>query len=215
MLAPPQPIPLPPVLPLPRTFVIPEAQIRIPSPKELKWEEVPIFVEDLPPPIPTPKPNTNSNTGKDKEKEAEQTKPNTNSNTGKDKEKEAEQTKPEQTEGPNESENKSEIKNDSVPDLDAVPELAEVQTVTIPLVGLEIPLPRTEILVVAATTAGISSITAVAGTLLATTLFRQLQAILKPIFKTIAKKLAKVRKKDPPLSFARQRLKDRYLRQKR
>ena len=107
-------------------------------------------------------------------------------------------------EGPNESKNKSDPKSASPPP-PPVPEMAEVQTVTLPLVGLEVPLPRTEILVVASTTAAVSSVTAVAGTLLATTMFRQLQPILKPIFKTIAKKAAKVRKKDPPLSFGRQR----------
>ena len=191
MLAPPQPIPLPPALPLPKTFVIPEARILVPSAKELEWEEIPIFVEDVPAEVPLP------NTGTVQE------------NKEKDKEETKEKTKEEQTEGPNESENKSEIKNDSVPDLDAVPELAEVQTVTIPLVGFEIPLPRTEILVVASTTAGVSSVTAVAGTLLATTMFRQLQPILKPIFKTIAKKLAKARKKKPPLTFGRQKLLER------
>ena len=116
-------------------------------------------------------------------------------------------------ESPNKDKNKSEPKSASTPE--PIAEMAEVQTVTIPLVGLEVPLPRTEILVVASTTAAVSSVTAVAGTLLATTMFRQLQPILKPIFKTIAKKAAKVRKKDPPLSFGRQRLKDRYLRQKR
>ncbi len=183
-----QAMPLPPPLPLPNTFVIPKAQPLIPSAKELEWEEIPIFVEDVP--IPVPLPNTQGITEKEEAKEA----------------KEKEET---ETEGPNKSENKSEIKNDSALDLDAVPELAEVQTVTIPLVGLEIPLPRTEILVVASTTAGVSSVTAVAGTLLATTMFRQLQPILKPIFKTIAKKLAKARKKDPPLSFGRQRLLER------
>ena len=116
-------------------------------------------------------------------------------------------------EGPNKDKNKSDPKSASTPE--PIAEMAEVQTVTIPLVGLEVPLPRTEILVVASTTAAVSSVTAVAGTLLATTMFRQLQPILKPIFKTIAKKAATVRKKDPPLSFGRQRLKDRYLRQKR
>ena len=110
-------------------------------------------------------------------------------------------------EGPNEDKNKSEPKSASTPEF--IPEMAEVQTVTIPLVGLEVPLPRTEILVVASTTAAVSSVTAVAGTLLATTMFRQLQPILKPIFKTIAKKAAKARKKDPPLSFGRQRLLER------
>lgn len=107
----------------------------------------------------------------------------------------------EEEESPKETENKA-----SPP---PIPEMAEVQTVTLPLVGLEVPLPRTEILVVASTTAAVSSVTAVAGTLLATTMFRQLQPILKPIFKTIAKKAAKVQKKDPPLSFGRQRLLER------
>ena len=110
-------------------------------------------------------------------------------------------------EGPKKDKNKSEPKSASTPEF--IPEMAEVQTITIPLVGLEVPLPRTEILVVASTTAAVSSVTAVAGTLLATTMFRQLQPILKPIFKTIAKKAAKVRKKDPPLSFGRQRLLER------
>ena len=123
---------------------------------------------------------------------------------------------PEEAEDPNastkeEEEDPKETKAEGIP----IPEMAEIQTVTLPLLGVEIPLPRTEILVVASTTAAVSSVTAVAGTLLATTMFRQLQPILKPIFKTIAKKAATVRKKDPPLSFARQRLKDRYLRQKR
>ena len=89
---------------------------------------------------------------------------------------------------------------------DLVPELAEVQTVELPIIGVEIPLPRPEILATAATTAGISSVAAVGGTLFATTLFRQLQPILKPIFKAILKKLAKIRKKPPPKTWARQRL---------
>jgi len=123
----------------------------------------------------------------------------------------------EEKESPNKSKNKSEPKSDSTPEpiAEPIPEMAEVQTVKIPLVGLEVPLPRTEILVIASTIAGVSSVTAVAGTLLATTMFRQLQPILKPIFKTIAKKLAKARKKKPPLSFGRQRLKDRYLRKRK
>jgi hypothetical protein len=107
-----------------------------------------------------------------------------------------------------ESEEK-ESKSDSDAEADAIPELQEVQTVTIPFVGIEVPLPRTEILVIASTTAGVSSVTAVAGTLIATTLFRKLVPLLKPIFKTIAKKLAKARKKKPPLTFGRQKLLER------
>ena len=87
-----------------------------------------------------------------------------------------------------------------------IPELAEVQTFNIPIINKEIPVPRAEILVTATTTAGVSSVAAVGGTLLATTMFRQLQPILKPIFKTLLKKLAAIRKKPPPLSFARERL---------
>ena len=94
--------------------------------------------------------------------------------------------------------------------LDIVPELAEVQTIEIPLIGVEVPLPRTEILVVASSTAAVSSVTAVAGTLLATTLFRKLVSLLKPVFKTIAKKLAKARKKKPPLTFGRERRSVQY-----
>ena len=179
-----QALPLPPVVPLGKPFIVPDARIIVPVIEGPKWEPIPIYVEDLP-------------------KESKE--PNTDTKTKEEEE--------EKEEGPNEDENKSEPKSDSTSEL--IPELAEVQTVTIPLVGLEVPLPRTEILVVASTTAGVSSVTAVAGTLLATSMFRQLQPILKPIFKTIAKKVAKVRKKKPPLSFGRQRLKDRYLRQKR
>ncbi len=87
-----------------------------------------------------------------------------------------------------------------------VPELAEVQTIELPILGVEVPVPRTEILVTATSTAAISSVAAVGGTLFATTLFRRLQPILKPIFKTILKKLAKIRKKPPPKTWARQRL---------
>ena len=104
---------------------------------------------------------------------------------------------PEEAEDPNASTKEKEEEGSKEPKAkDApIPEMAEIQTVTLPLVNVEIPLPRTEILVVASTTAGVSSVTAVAGTLLATSMFRQLQPILKPIFKTIAKKAAKVRKK--------------------
>ena len=91
-----------------------------------------------------------------------------------------------------------------LPPIDLVPEIAEVQTVEI--FGLDIPMPRTEILVTATTTAGVSSVVAVAGTLFATTLFRQLQPILKPVFKTLLKKLAAIRKKPPPKTWARKRL---------
>ena len=100
--------------------------------------------------------------------------------------------------------------NYSEPELPELPEelLAEVQTFEIPFTEIEVPVPRGEILVTAATTAGVSSVVAVSGTLFATTLFKQLQPILKPIFKFAIKKLAAIRKKPPPVTWARLRLKE-------
>ena len=88
---------------------------------------------------------------------------------------------------------------------EVVPEIAEILTVEIPLIGIEVPVPRPEILATAATTAGISSVVAVSGTLLATTMFRQLQPILKPAFKFILKKIASMTGKKAPLSFGREK----------
>ena len=88
---------------------------------------------------------------------------------------------------------------------EVVPEIGEIQMVQIPLTEIEVPLPRPEILATAATTAGISSVVAVSGTLLATTLFRELQPILKPVFKFIVKKVASMRGQKPPLTYGRER----------
>ena len=117
-----------------------------------------------------------------------------------------------------EEETTEEPKSESLQQPDAsdieevVPEIAEILTVEIPLTGIEVPVPRPEILATAATTAGISSVVAVSGTLLATTLFRQLQPILKPIFKAIAKKVASKLGKKPPLSYGRVKLLARHQR---
>ena len=168
------PVPLPPAIPLPGSFQIPESTISEPSIKPLEWEPVVIYPEDVLPPAPNP----SSSESEEETEEEEEGRPN------------------------------SEEKNDEALD-SAIPELAEVQTITLPIIGVEVPVPRTEILATAATTAGISSFVAVGGTLFATTLFRQLQPLLKPIFKAVFKKLAKVRKKPPPLTYARQRLLER------
>ena len=138
-----------------------------------------MFIEDIPQPIPTPNPNTGN------------------------QQQQSEENILEDEEAPKESSGKP---NETSPPLNLVPELAEVQTWDVPLIGVEIPVPRTEILVTATTTAGISSVVAVGGTLFATTMFRQLQPILKPIFKTLLKKLAALRKKEPPPTFGRERL---------
>ena len=95
----------------------------------------------------------------------------------------------------------------SVPTADppAPPEFKEVRQFTVPIIDKEIPVPATEIVVTAVTTAGVSSVAAVAGTLMANALFQRLLKLLKPVIKALLKKLAKLRKKPAPLSWARAR----------
>ena len=63
----------------------------------------------------------------------------------------------------------------------------EAQIVEIPFTDIEVPMPTTTIMTTAATTAFIS----VAATLTATSLFKQIVAILKPVFKQIWSKITK------------------------
>ena len=179
-----QAIPIPPPFPIKGGIQIPDPILVQPSRQEFQWEPVPMYIEDIPPPIPTPNPSQ-SNENTEKEQEAE------------------EKNNSETKEGSPKGSGKP---NELTPPLNLVPELAEVQTWDVPLIGVEIPVPRAEILVTATTTAGISSVVAVGGTLFATTLFRQLQPILKPIFKILLKKLAALRKKEAPPTFGRERL---------
>ena len=190
-------VPLPPAFPIPQAFKVPEPVLAPPQLEPLKWEPVPMYIETTPQaiPIPQPAPPTNQDGQVADTEESEETE---------------EQTEQES------QDNKSEVNSEATPASgkpagvtppgDLVPEIAEIQTVELPIIGVEIPLPRTEILVTATTTAGVSSVVAVAGTLFATTLFRQLQPILKPIFKAILKKLAAVRKKPAPRTWSRERL---------
>ena len=69
----------------------------------------------------------------------------------------------------------------------------EAQIVEIPFTDIEVPMPTTTIMTTAATTAFIS----VAATLTATSLFKYLVMVFKPVFKQIWSKLTK--KKDPSL----------------
>ena len=94
-----------------------------------------------------------------------------------------------------------------------IPEMNEVNTVTIPIIEVEVPLPKTEIVVIAVTTATVSAVAAVGGTMAATSLFRFLMKVLKPTMKSVVKKLAKLRGKEVK-SWARQRREDRRLRVK-
>ena len=70
----------------------------------------------------------------------------------------------------------------------------EAQIVEIPFTDIEVPMPTTTIMTTAATTAFIS----VAATLTATSLFKYLVMVFKPVFKQIWSKLTK--KKDHSLN---------------
>ena len=74
------------------------------------------------------------------------------------------------------------------------PQPPEAQIVEIPFTDIEVPMPTTTIMTTAATTAFIS----VAATLAATSLFKYLVMVMKPIMKTTWNKLTK--KKEPKVS---------------
>jgi hypothetical protein len=66
----------------------------------------------------------------------------------------------------------------------------EVQMVEVPFTDVEIPMPSTEIMTAAATTAVIS----VAATLTATSIFKYLVTVMKPVVKTTWNKITKKKK---------------------
>ena len=82
-------------------------------------------------------------------------------------------------------------KQPTKPNIDLPP---EAQIVEIPFTDIEVPMPTTTIMTTAATTAFIS----VAATLTATSLFKYIVMILKPVFKQTWNKLTK--KKEPKAS---------------
>lgn len=81
-------------------------------------------------------------------------------------------------------------------------------SVIIPGIDYEMPLPSTEVMVTAATTASIAAVVSVTGTLAAKTVFDYLLKLIKPALKIAVNKLAKARGK-PTTSWARQRLQER------
>lgn len=78
------------------------------------------------------------------------------------------------------------------PNTSALP--PEAQIVEIPFTDIEVPMPTTTIMTTAATTAFIS----VGATLTATSLFKYIVMVLKPVFKQAWSKLTK--KKEPKVS---------------
>jgi hypothetical protein len=94
-------------------------------------------------------------------------------------------------EPPQKEEKATSKKQPTKPNIDLPP---EAQIVEIPFTDIEIPMPTTTIMTTAATTAFIS----VAATLTATSLFKYLVMVMKPIMKTTWNKLTK--KKEPKAS---------------
>ena len=68
----------------------------------------------------------------------------------------------------------------------------EIQTITIPWIDHELPVPKEEIVVAAGMTAAVS----VVATLTATSLFKQVVKILKPVFMQVVKRIQKKLGKD-------------------
>ena len=83
---------------------------------------------------------------------------------------------------------------DKSPDKTKAPKPKEVQMIDVPFTDKEIPMPSTEIMTAAATTAVIS----VAATLTATSIFKYLVMIMKPLLKQAWSKLTKKKEKKTP-----------------
>ena len=96
------------------------------------------------------------------------------------------------SESPSESNDKTPQPKPYSPPLPPIP--PEAQIIEIPFTEVEIPMPTTTIMTTAATTAFIS----VAATLTATSIFKYLVMVMKPIFKQAWNKLQK--KKNPKTS---------------
>lgn len=79
---------------------------------------------------------------------------------------------------------------DKAPSKTKAPKPKEVQMIDVPFTDKEVPMPSTEIMTAAATTAVIS----VAATLTATSVFKYIVTILKPVFKQAWNKITKKKK---------------------
>jgi len=86
---------------------------------------------------------------------------------------------------PKEGEEEAKEKNEPPPP-------PEIQTITIPWIDHELPVPKEEIVVAA----GMTAIVSVVATLTATSLFNQVVKILKPVFMQVVKRIQKKLGKD-------------------
>jgi len=188
-------IEMPPTIELPGAFDIPTHSLELPRFIVPKWEPIPIYREDIPDIQKTAPKRT---VEKESEKE-----------TTTKKVKKSEPEEPELPPVPLPA-----MPHIALPPLPAVQapaptvEFKEVQTVTIPFIEIDVPLPRTEIVVTAVSTAAVASVASVGGTLVATAAFKQIMQVTKPLFNAVLKKVSKARGKKT-LTWARQRIKDK------
>jgi hypothetical protein len=199
-------LPLPPPIELPGPFVIPEIDYSQPQLKQIEWVPIPIYVKDIPKEL-----NPKTSSKKPSEEQGETT-------NKRKKDRPKSKADLEESNNNNKLENPSKSTNEAIStpsikkeDLSIdVPksEFKEIQTVEVPFIG-KIPAPKPEIIVTAVSTAGVASVASVGGTLAATALFKHIITLAKPLITFGLKKLAKVRGKKPPLTWARARAEQR------
>jgi len=193
---------MPPAIELPDAFDIPTHNLELPNFTIPKWEPIPIYRNDVPN-IDNAIPNQST------KKESDSKQPS----------KKAKKSKPQITEEPPIEITAPPPPPIVLPKLPQIPqqplpapapaiEFKEVQKVTIPFIEIDVPLPRTEIVVTAVSTAAVASVASVGGTLVATAAFKRIMQISKPLFNAILKKITKARGKKT-LTWSRQRLKDK------
>ena len=100
----------------------------------------------------------------------------------------------------------------ALPPLPVLPEVKSEETteadnsITIPIIEVELPLPSNEIMITTSVTATAAAVASVGGAIAAKTIFDYLIRLIQPLLKTIINKLNKTRGK-PVTTWARQRLK--------
>jgi len=93
------------------------------------------------------------------------------------------------------------------PEIPLTPEPVETtvdNTIIIPLIEVELPLPTNEVMIITATTATVAAVASVGGALVAKTFFDYILKAIKPLLKIILKKIQKLRGKKTT-TWARQR----------
>ena len=188
--------PLLPPIPLPNAFQLPAPTLDVPLVNTPRWVLVPQRLKDYPEPV---APQTESSKTTEEEEPAE------------------EKVDPPPKEPPPKLPQPPPVIFHPLPalpeqQLDTVlpgpTEVTEENSITIPLIEVEIPLPSNEIMITASTTATVAAVASVGGALVAKTVFDYVLQLIKPLLKIVVNKLQKVRGKETT-TWARQRLKRR------